>query len=72
MLILGLMVVFEAETIGLQDRDGVSRQFSFYSSLLQRLLYSLDANDSVRSSADYRHLLDRMNALGEVASHAIT
>ncbi|XGW35462.1 hypothetical protein V3C99_019018, partial [Haemonchus contortus] len=72
MLILGLMVVFDAETIGLQDRDGVSRQFSFYSSLLQRLLYSLGGNDSVRSTADYRHLLERLNAVGEVASHAIT
>ncbi|KAK6031436.1 zinc finger, C4 type [Ostertagia ostertagi] len=72
MLIFGLLVVFDAETIGLQDRDGVSRQFSFYSSLLQRLLYSLGGNDSVRSSADYRHLLDRLNAVGEVASHAVT
>ncbi|KAK6061813.1 hypothetical protein COOONC_00517 [Cooperia oncophora] len=72
MLILGLLVVFDAETLGLQDRDSVSRQFSFYSSLLQRLLYSLGGNDSVRSTADYRHLLERLNAVGEVASHAIT
>ncbi|EPB66491.1 hypothetical protein ANCCEY_14418 [Ancylostoma ceylanicum] len=35
MLILGLLVVFDAESVGIQDKDGVSRQFSFYSSLLQ-------------------------------------
>ncbi|VDM53489.1 unnamed protein product [Angiostrongylus costaricensis] len=36
MLILGLLVVFDLEDVGLQDRDGLTRQYSFFSSLLQR------------------------------------
>ncbi|KHJ92058.1 hypothetical protein OESDEN_08060 [Oesophagostomum dentatum] len=72
MLILGLLVVFDAESVGIQDKEGVSRQFSFYSSLLQRLLYSLHGNDGVVSTADYRHLLERLGAVGDVACQALT
>ncbi|KIH67719.1 hypothetical protein ANCDUO_01949 [Ancylostoma duodenale] len=42
MLILGLLAVFDAESVGIQDKDGVSRQFSFYSSLLQRYVPVLE------------------------------
>ncbi|KJH49796.1 hypothetical protein DICVIV_04049 [Dictyocaulus viviparus] len=72
MLILGLLVVFDPEVVGLQDKDGVTRQFSFYSSLLQRFIYSLDGNDSVRASMDYRHLLERLSAVDDVAVYAFT
>ncbi|KAE9414513.1 hypothetical protein Angca_008627 [Angiostrongylus cantonensis] len=72
MLILGLLIVFDLEDVGLEDRDGLTRQYSFFSSLLQRLLYSLSGNDAVRASVDYRHLLDRLSALSEVASYADT
>lgn len=72
MLILGLLAVFDAECIGLQDKDGVLRQFTFYGSLLQRLLYSMGGNDGVRASADYRHLLEKLNSAYEIAVHAVT
>ncbi|VDL72185.1 unnamed protein product [Nippostrongylus brasiliensis] len=72
MLILALLAVFDAEFAGLQDKEGVSRQFTLYSSLLQRLIYSLDGSDGVRASADYCHLLERLRSVGEVTGHAIT
>ncbi|KAK6759324.1 hypothetical protein RB195_021114 [Necator americanus] len=71
-LILGLLTVFDAESVGIQNKEGVSRQFSFYSSLLQRFLYSLDGNDGVLSAADYRHLMERLGAVGDVACQALT
>ncbi|KIH67718.1 hypothetical protein ANCDUO_01948 [Ancylostoma duodenale] len=35
-------------------------------------LYSVVGNDSVLSAADYRHLLERLGVVGDVACQALT